>query len=60
MVECQCHILKKIDYSISKIPIPQNEKKTNGTLVKNATLLSYLFQQLDLNETRCPPWHSCQ
>jgi hypothetical protein len=26
----ECHILKKIAYSISKIPIPQNERKQTG------------------------------
>jgi hypothetical protein len=26
----ECHILKKIAYSNSKIPIPQNERKQTG------------------------------
>jgi hypothetical protein len=26
----ECHILKEIAYSISKIPIPQNERKQTG------------------------------
>jgi hypothetical protein len=36
------HILKKIVYSISKIPIPQNEKKQTGPKGKYYKLLHIL------------------
>jgi hypothetical protein len=30
----ECHILKKIVCSISKIPIPQNERKQTGEIIE--------------------------
>jgi hypothetical protein len=38
----ECHILKKIDYSISKISIPRNERKQTGPKFKKSSSVSIL------------------